>query len=512
EPDGDTADAFSNAHTPRPPPRKRRRRGGLTATPAQPLLTPQTIPSGSSRRDSFAGEWSGLAVLTPSSVLTSVKREPDAEAEADGDGDRDTRRKAVRVQDNFHPAIPAPAELPTLWVNRRRVARLLHELAREHRWRDAAGLFSALIAGTRYPESFAEVGMEIHRRLAEDSGIQLGTRSRYYLRTQKLYDVWMRRLIWLPTCAKKYIVKLELALFYLSQGCIDNAYNTTRILTAKDGLQTEPTLNLIHGLISYDKWYSGLPKDMQLEEFDVYSESCAVSMATHHCDENSQQDSSDDNCSIDADSSFPGCSSKSSIDNGNINKQRRFPKKPDFVHSAQGNDSLGSQVDEEMVDKDFQSVFFNTSNSPTCGLEKSLLPLRLKHSDGASNACFDSYWKYKSTPNAFYEDAEKCLRVALYSTPPVMAALLPLIQILLLGDKLKDALAELEKICHSSTTAFPFSMDLVANCKVIIPHFLPRGGEIGPIPMTPALIEEFPAWNREWKVNIESELFLDKHL
>uniref|UniRef100_A0A0E0DZS6 Uncharacterized protein n=1 Tax=Oryza meridionalis TaxID=40149 RepID=A0A0E0DZS6_9ORYZ len=453
EPAAATA-AVSDAYTPRPPLRKRRR---LPATPSQPLLlTPQAM---SSTRGSFAGERSGLA---PASVPTSVKRE--LGADGDGDGDRDARRKAVSVAGgNLQPRKTALAELPTLLANRRRLDRLLHELVRSHRWGDAAGVISALVSGTRHPESFEEirsvfaVGMEIHRRLAENSGIQQNTRSRYYLRTQKLYDVWMRRLMWLPTCERKYMVKLELALFYLSQGCIDSAYNTTKNLIAKDGLKT-PIVNLIHGLISYDNWYSGLPEDMQLEEFDVYCESRTVSMATHHCDENGQQDTSDDNCSIDADSRSPGCSSKSSINNGNIDKQRKFPEKPGFVHSAREDDSVGSQVDEKMVDTDFRSVFFNTANSPTCGLEKSLLPLRLKHSDGTPNACFDSYWKYKSTPNAFYQDAEKCLRVALYSTPPIMAALLPLIQILLLGDKLKDALAELEKICHSSTTALPFRL------------------------------------------------------
>uniref|UniRef100_J3MCV6 Uncharacterized protein n=1 Tax=Oryza brachyantha TaxID=4533 RepID=J3MCV6_ORYBR len=455
-------------HTPLPSSRKRRRRDHLspaaTPTPAHLLVTPQTVPSGSSRRDFFEGKSSVLPGLTPPSLPTAVKGEAGAAADADAGGDRDIRREVVRVDDNFQPSRPARAEPPTLWANRRRLSRILHELVRAHRWRDAAGPFSALVAGTRYPESFEElrsvfaVGMEIHRRHFENGGMKLGARSRYYLRTLKLYDVWVRRLGWLLTCANKHLVKLELALFYLSQGNIDNAYNTTRILIAMDGLQTEPTVNLIHGLISYDKWYSGLPKDMQLEDFDVYGQSCTVSTATHGCDENGQQDSSDDNCSIDSDSSFDGCSSQSSINNGNIDTQRKIPKKPGFVHSTEETGSLGSQVNEKNVDTDFQSVFFNASNSPTCGLEKSLLPLRLKHSDGASNACFDSYWKYKSTYNAFYEDAEKCLRVALYSTPPIMAALLPLIQILLLGDKLKDALAELEKICHSSTTQLPFRL------------------------------------------------------
>ncbi|VAI72571.1 unnamed protein product [Triticum turgidum subsp. durum] len=255
------------------------------------------------------------------------------------------------------------------------------------------------------------------------------------------------------------MVKLELALFYLSQGKIDDAHNATRVLIAKDGLQKEPTLNLIHGLISYDKWYSGLPKDMQLERFDVYNESCKISMSSNTCGENGLQDSSDDNCSIDVDdASFPACSSESSINNGNIDKKCKIPKKSRSVYPVKENDSVDSQVKEEVVSADFRSVFFNTSDAPTCGLEQSLLPLRLKHAAGTSSDCFDSYWKYKSTPNAFYADAERCLKVALHSSPPVMAALLPLIQILLLGDKLKDALCELEKTCRSSTTALPFRL------------------------------------------------------
>jgi hypothetical protein len=66
----------------------------------------------------------------------------------------------------------------------------------------------------------------------------------------------------------------------------------------------------------------------------------------------------------------------------------------------------------------------------TEGLEKGLLPLRLKTPTGATNDCFDRYWQYKSAPNTSYEDAEKCLRLALHSNPPVMAALLPLIQVI----------------------------------------------------------------------------------
>jgi hypothetical protein len=34
--------------------------------------------------------------------------------------------------------------------------------------------------------------MEIYKLLAEGNGTQQGSRSRYYLRTQKMFDVWMR--------------------------------------------------------------------------------------------------------------------------------------------------------------------------------------------------------------------------------------------------------------------------------------------------------------------------------
>ncbi|XP_044385907.1 uncharacterized protein [Triticum aestivum] len=510
EPDVDTTTAA--ARTTRPPPRKKRRRDHLPVTPTQPLLTPQTILSGISKADSFHVKRCGeLEDLTPTTAPASIKSEPDADdgtgkdaggetlgapphkkrgrhslpatpihplftpqatlpgisradssveqpsatptgtvkGELDADTGKDAGGKVVRRRRPY-PQRPITDQGPTMWANRGRLGRLLHNLVCTHQWRDAAGVFSVLLPGIQRPDSFEEArsilvdAMDIHRRLAQDSG---GRRT-YYHRTQKVFDVWIQRLMWLPTCAKKHMVKLELALFYISQGKIDDAHNATRVLIAKDGLKMEPTLNLIHGLISYDKWYSGLPKDMQLERFDVYNA----------CGENGLQDSSDDNCSIDVDdASFPACSSESSINNGNIDKKCKITKKSHFVYPVKENDSVDSQV-KGVVSADFRSVFLVTSDALTCGLEQTLLPLRLKHAAGTSSDCFDSYWKYKSTPNTFYADAERCLKVALHSSPPVMAALLPLIQILLLGDKLKDALCELEKTCRSSTTALPFRL------------------------------------------------------
>ena len=129
-------------------------------------------------------------------------------------------------------------------------------------------------------------------------------------------------------------------------------------LITKDRLQKEPILNLIHGLISFDKWYSGLPKDMQVEEFDVYNESCTISMKSDGCEGTSLADDSDDN-SIDDDASLHPCSSESSINNENNN--RKMDKKPGIIRPKEEIDPLGS------VNEDFRSIFLNTCDGPTCG-------------------------------------------------------------------------------------------------------------------------------------------------
>ncbi|TVU11856.1 hypothetical protein EJB05_45465 [Eragrostis curvula] len=427
--------AEPGVHTPAPPPRKRRRvKGRQPVTPTQlplsPFLTPQTVPSSAS----VSGP-----TPSPATATASVKTEPDVDAgAAAGAGGRPghgtsipTRGPRRRSPPPFGSTVAA-SEGPST-SSRARTG--------------GATRPASSPRSSAAPESQA-----LSRRPAACScGVKPSSRSRFYLRTQKLFDVWMRKLIWFPTSPKKHLVKLELALFYLSQGNIDNAYNATRTLVAKDGLQTEPILNLIHGLISYDKWYSGLPKDMQVEEFDVYNESCTTSMASDGYEQSDLLDSSEVSIGV-HDVSLPACSSESSINNEGID--RKMNRRPSFVYPKVESDTLN----ESMIDKDFRSIFLNNSDGPACGLDKSLLPLRLKLATGTSSDCFDSYWRYKSAPNAFYEDAEKCLRVALHSNPPVMAALLPLIQLLLLGDKMKVALNELEMICSISSTALPFRL------------------------------------------------------
>jgi hypothetical protein len=58
---------------------------------------------------------------------------------------------------------------------------------------------------------------------------------------------------------------------------------------------------------------------------------------------------------------------ESSINNGNIEKKRKITKKSGSFYPDKENDSVGSKVKEEAVCTDFESISFNTSETPTCG-------------------------------------------------------------------------------------------------------------------------------------------------
>jgi hypothetical protein len=99
-----------------------------TQLPLTPLQTPQTIPSGSS-----------VAVLTPPTATAA-------------DSGADAGPSGKRVRWGLAPyARPTAAESSSLWLNRCRLGGILHELARAHRWRDAASVVSTLLRSSPKP-------------------------------------------------------------------------------------------------------------------------------------------------------------------------------------------------------------------------------------------------------------------------------------------------------------------------------------------------------------------------
>ncbi|KAJ3693189.1 hypothetical protein LUZ60_008669 [Juncus effusus] len=90
------------------------------------------------------------------------------------------------------------------------------------------------------------------------------------------------------------------------------------------------------------------------------------------------------------------------------------------------------------------------------GLDPILLPIKLNLMHEDLRLSIESY---RNLVNEMYNCAVQNLRGALHSNPPQIAALLPLIQLLLLGDRVKDAADELEKSCIVlNNSAEPFRL------------------------------------------------------
>ncbi|XP_022847813.1 uncharacterized protein LOC111370370 [Olea europaea var. sylvestris] len=85
----------------------------------------------------------------------------------------------------------------------------------------------------------------------------------------------------------------------------------------------------------------------------------------------------------------------------------------------------------------------------THGLPPWLLPMHLPNSREIFEDLMDEHKKFH---NDYYTSALKHLRVSLYSKVPVIEAFHPLIQMLLLGDRVNEALDELEKSFKISET------------------------------------------------------------
>ncbi|XP_050105317.1 uncharacterized protein LOC126584978 isoform X2 [Malus sylvestris] len=87
------------------------------------------------------------------------------------------------------------------------------------------------------------------------------------------------------------------------------------------------------------------------------------------------------------------------------------------------------------------------------GLESLLLPIRLPESTDREDFMNSQTTIFTDS----FRNAVKYLRRALHSTPPVLQALLPLVQLLLIGGQVKEALNEIDNCC-SPNTALPLRL------------------------------------------------------
>ncbi|WOL20235.1 hypothetical protein Cni_G29039 [Canna indica] len=332
---------------------------------------------------------------------------------------RGSRRRRLREQ---------LASKPLLLQNRHRLGNLLDRLVRAHNWKEASGVLSVLLKGTPQCGNLLEarrdflIAMEIQRRLGGEGGF-------YPTKIKKTYEVLMSKLSWTKkSSAKRYSIQLELALFYISLGNIQEALNTTKFLVQDHDAASEPTVNLLHGMLLYETWYSSLPEDMKIKGFDT----CMLSEAsdatlTDGFEEPEAFASSNGHIAIDIEdaNNSSNLGSESSIGNGkNIIDLKDEVKQQNngAPHATELYSSASEMNDDRPLNPHHHlgcSIFL------AHGLEKDLLPARLDHLSGDLE---DIIYSYRRLTNEHYDDAVKHLRQALHSSPPLLVAMLPLVQ------------------------------------------------------------------------------------
>ncbi|KAA3453069.1 phosphate transporter pho1-like 10 [Gossypium australe] len=208
-------------------------------------------------------------------------------------------------------------------------------------------------------------------------------------------------------------------------------------LMKEQNFSCHPMANLVMGLTFCQLWYSNLTEEVKLRKGNY--------VAYTHDAVSSQCGSETSVLNDKRESPVAGSNQQRDIHvQNNVNLQRA-------ASLVQEIEPLGSNQNSAE-----NEVGFYDDSGYTCdpsvfsALESWLMPLKLPYSSE------NFVYLHRQMVNNHYKDALKHLRLALHCEPPLFAALLPLIQLLLIGGQAKEALSEVEKFCNMSNMPFPF--------------------------------------------------------
>lgn len=344
-------------------------------------------------------------------------------------------------------------------VNRDRLRRLLNRLLRRRNWKEASGVLSVLLKATTKDKS------PVTNRVKYSSAMELLKHvngcSPSSRRIQSLYEIWMKRIGSMKNWPLKdrFAVHLEVILFCLQQGDVVDAHQAAMCLMQERDFGSEPISNMVVGLTFCALWYSIIPEEFRSRVSDKFYSSTELEVSGTKCEysvENSEEhdvtDINDDGSSFRADSETSVWIDKDIGCDANIDENREMTVALDddlknetsYVHSSENNDEETSPPSNQIETLQYS---FNWH-----GLGSWLMPVQLPH---ANEKLENFMYSHKGTLNDYYKGAIKHLRVALYSSPPMYEALLPLVQMLLLGNYIDEAFSELEKFGHCSQTILP---------------------------------------------------------
>ncbi|CAH9104402.1 unnamed protein product [Cuscuta epithymum] len=346
-------------------------------------------------------------------------------------------------------------------IHRKKLRRLLQVLLRRHNWTEASGVLSVLHIATskeiaiRKTRAKFSATLEVLKHLKGDS---LSLR-----KIQNVYGMWMSKLGPMKKwpIKNKVAVQLEHTVFCLTRKEMDGAYQAALSLMQERGFESDPISNLVVGLTFYELWYSSLPAEMHLGKQE-------------ELESNTQPEISQDNMFMSiVDSKWQGasegkkpsslitCDSNTSIRNdkeyieagaykcGEVHKdveinlreiKREDDNQPQDI-SLHSDERSELEMSNDSSPPSFSSYY-------TRGLPPLLLPIQFPQLENLEEL-YDFHTRLR---NDQYNSAVMYLSRAFSLMPPALEAFHPLVQLLLLGDKVNEALAIVEKISSDSST------------------------------------------------------------
>nr|GEW92619.1 hypothetical protein [Tanacetum cinerariifolium] len=354
-------------------------------------------------------------------------------------------------------------------VHKHRLRYLFRQLVRTQNWGELSGVLSVLLKATKRDAGllsnrrkyWATLELLVHMGVAKARKIH------------QVYEIWMKKDYAFPRNKRSpikgsYDIQLEFILFCLSRGDIEGAYQAVLSVLQEKNVTSDPKANLVAGLTFSQRWYNSIQEEMQLQDSLESSNPIQSGMS------GPQQIMSIDQSNGQSAVEVQDCGSHSQADS---NTSIRFGKviDPDEVLDRDANVKMEVDFDLKTEIPEYEDIHMNSVESDQSGyvsrfphtgnkqfgsvfyardLETFLLPFGYS----STNTFEDFVSLQRRIKNDNYKAAVKHLQNALHSTPPAFEALLPLIQMLLLGDQVKEAIEEVESVVQSYKAALPFRL------------------------------------------------------
>ncbi|CAN1793974.1 hypothetical protein LINPERHAP1_LOCUS20170 [Linum perenne] len=367
---------------------------------------------------------------------------------------------------------------------------LLRKLVRLHDWRAASGVLSVL---SRDPQK--QSSADIYRfkywvflkLLQHMEGDYLSPTT-----IDSIFDAWMasigvnvsHRRRTNSMLEDQFVLRLESILFHFMQGDVEEERQNVRSLTQEREFEDHPMFNMIIGLMFYQLWYSGISENMQLEHPNQMHHALPLDMEADHTHSDvsasgfgcSAGDSEGNSVAFSETKSLRCGSDTSVMKNKEVLDGNGIDSHNENIKAEDGVKQFSKSYPEEFQPRGFyvdsaDEASYDQADNVYSMPDLPTLDLWLRpiHSDNCELG--------KIIQTDEYNNAVTHLLRAVTSTPPVLAALLPLVQLLLIKNDWKEALNVLDNFCINSSASLPHSLkscileridtdngDLLARC------------------------------------------------